>query len=94
MFFVAEVMIGLIPQWITSTSEGTVPSLAATALKAVGVEGLPPSEITTPIVVLDIVLDAPLGILPQNSENPNCLMADLGKAKVEFHKLPAFHLHH
>lgn len=75
------VMTGMIPT-LPSLLETVVSDVAMTALKAAGVETLTTEDITSAIVLLDIDLDAPLGILPQSSEHSDFLMADLGKAKV------------
>lgn len=63
-------------------SESTVTEFASSALKAAGMENWVPKETQSTFVVLDIDLDAPVGILPQSTDRTDYLVADLGTAKV------------
>ena len=82
MVAVFVVLTGMIPQLSYTQQETTVTDIATSALKAAGVDSLM-SESDVPLVVLlDIDLNAPLGLLPQSSEHSDYLMADLDKARV------------
>ena len=87
---VSVVLTGMIPQLSYTQQETSVSDIATSALKAAGVDSLMYDSDLPPIVLLDIDLNAPLGLLPQSSEHSDYLMADLAKARVCLRTHPSF----